>query len=204
VTDTLALVQQLGAHAHATKQGYLDYLETKKGSEWRAFDRVLKQLQVSLTTNIPELGPIVRGGRALVAQDLTHITDGMTAHGSVWPALDDGVGHPGLVVIAPEDVTVTGHGRAKRRDGRPDGVSINIAAGGSKLEYWIGHLQDPVAVGSRVKKGQRLASISPNHEAPHVHVGINAVALIGHDLAHHSDYTHGAPLIGVQLAQAMV
>ena len=146
-----------------------------------------------------DLGPIIAGGRPLLDQDLTHVTDGFDDHGSVWPALDDGIGHPGIVVIAPELVEITGHGRARRRDGNPNGQSLNIAVGASGLEYWIGHLENLAAVGAKVKPGGRLGTISPNHEAPHVHVGINARKVLGHDFAHHTNYTHGAPTIGVQL-----
>lgn len=149
-----------------------------------------------------DLGPILAGGVPLLAFDLTHVTDGMDEHGSVWPALDTGIGHPGIAVIAPELVEVTGHGSAKRRDGTPNGRSINIAVGASGLEYWIGHVEQLAAVGAKVKRGGRLGVISANHEAPHVHVGINGRKLLGHDFAHHTNYSHGAPTIGAQLRNA--
>jgi hypothetical protein len=148
------------------------------------------------------LGPVIPGGQAMLLHDLTHITDGMDAGGSVWPAFDDGIGHPGMAVLAPEALTITGHGHAKRRDGNPNGLSINIAVGASKIEYWIGHLENLAPIGAKIKKGGQIASISPNHEAPHVHFGINALPLIGHDLDHHTDYTHGAPTVGAQLKAA--
>jgi len=201
------LIARAEAELKQTRLGYKQ-LEGKPSGHWA---QALKLLgQASAAAGPPpkppapklNLGPIVKGGVSILLQDLTHVTDGMDAGGSVWPALDDGVGHPGLAVLAPEALTITGHGHAKRRDGKPDGLSINIAVGASKLEYWIGHLADLLPVGTKVRKGQQLATISSNHEAPHVHLGINAIPLLGHDLAHHDNYTHGAPKIGAQLLQA--
>jgi hypothetical protein len=145
-----------------------------------------------------DLGPVIKGGVPILQQDLTHETGGLTG----FPAFDDGIGHPGMVVIAPETVTITGHGHAVRRDGTPNGLSLNLAVGASGIRYWIGHLENLAPIGAKVKKGGQLATISPNHEAPHVHVGIDAAGLIGHELLHHTDYTHGAPTVGAQLKAA--
>lgn len=183
------------------------YRTAPTGIHWRRalarLDELERDLSAPAPPKVPALGPIVRGGAPLLEHDLTHRTDGLDAHGSVWPAFDDGIGRPGLVVIAPELVTITGHGRAVRRDGRPNGRSLDLAIGASGLEYWIGHLEQPAPVGSRVRKGARLGVISANHEAPHVHVAVNARPLLGRDLEHHTNYTHGAPRIGAQLRKGL-
>jgi hypothetical protein len=38
---------------------------------------------------------------------------------------------------------------------------------------------------------------------PHVHLAIDARPLLGHHLISHTDYTHGAPTIGAQLARGI-
>jgi hypothetical protein len=143
------------------------------------------------------LGPVINGGKTILDQDLTHRTDGVPG----FAAFDDGIGHPGMAVIAPEALTITDHGSAVRRDGTPDGGSV-YATGSSGIRYWIGHVENRAAIGMKIQKGATFCTISPNHEAPHVHWGLDASALIGHELIHHDDYTHGAPTVGEQLRKA--
>lgn len=203
--------QQILAAAEAelkkTTVGY-KALKLPVSGHWASALKLLDDLHHELTPPAPKprgrvvLGPVIAGGHSILDQDLTHITDGMTDGGSVWPAFDDGVGHPGMKVLAPERLKITGHGQALRRSGRPNGKSINIAIGASGIEYWIGHLEDVAAIGAIVQKGGKIGVISANHEAPHVHFGINARTLLGRDLDHHANYTHGAPKVGVQLRAA--
>lgn len=199
----LALLVKAKAELKQTTKGYV---KAPTGIHWRkafaSLDKVMKDLGTPVTP-VPALGPIVKGGTSILLQDLTHITDGLTAGGSVWPAFDDAIGHPGTIVIAPEAGKVTGHGHARRRDGNPNGLSINIFVGASGIEYWIGHLENLAPIGASLKKGGKLGTISPNHEAPHVHCGMNAIPLIGKDLDHHTNYTHGASKVGVQLKKAL-
>lgn len=157
---------------------------------------LLRDLEPPAPSGAPALGPVVPGGRSILLEDLTHETGGLPG----FPAFDAGFGHPGLAVLAPELLTVTKIGRAVRRDGSPDGKSVH-ATGRSGLRYWIGHVENVPAIGAKIAKGKRLATISPNHEVPHVHVGINADSVLGHELEHHTDYTHGAPTLGAQLAK---
>lgn len=145
---------------------------------------------------IPQLGPVVPGGMRVLDHDLTHATGGLPG----FPAFDDGFS-AGQLVIAPEPVQVTQLGRARRRDGRPNGLSL-WATGASGIVYWMGHVARPVTVGTRAKLGGRLAIVSANHESPHLHVGIDASALIGRELEHHTDYTHGGPTVREQLERA--
>ena len=144
---------------------------------------------------LPDLGPVVAGGKSVLDHDLTHATGGLDG----YAAFDDGW-RAGLAVVAPEALTVTRLSSARRRDGDPNGRAF-YATGASKIRYWFGHVDDPPAVGARFKKGQKLAVISANHEEPHLHVGVDASALIGRELEHHTDYTHGAPTVGAQLSR---
>lgn len=139
---------------------------------------------------VPDLGPIYRGGRSLLLQDLTHETDGVPG----YPAFDDGW-KAGRAVIAPERLTVT------QQSGSQGGDAF-YAQGDSSIEYWIGHVVRAPATGTRFRKGTTLstiASIPYSDGGPHVHTGINARPLIGHELLHHTDYSHGAPTVGEQL-----
>lgn len=144
---------------------------------------------------VPDLGPVVSGGKSVLDQDLTHTTGGIDG----YPAFDDGF-RAGAVVIAPEPLTVTRLSSARRRDGNPNGKAF-YATGASGIRYWFGHVEQIPAVGEKLAKGARLGLVSANHEAPHLHVGIDASALVGRQLQHHTDYTHGGATVGKQLAQ---
>lgn len=143
---------------------------------------------------VPPLGPVLKGGRSVLAHDLTHATGGL----KFYPAFDDGFGFAGASVIAPEKLEVTQIGGTVRRDGKPDGKSVR-ATGVSGIKYWFGHLEGVPKVGDRLIKGQKIGRISSNHELPHVHVGLDARALIGHELVHKLNYSHGGPTVGLQL-----
>lgn len=161
-------------------------------------DKLEEHFKTPPTSQVPLLGSVIVSGKSVLAQDLTHATDGVP----LYPAFDDGIGHPGMPVIAPEAFTVTMIGRFVRRDGSPNGRSV-YGNGISGLKWVFGHVESPPAIGAKIKKGAKFCTISPNHEMPHVHVGINAERLLGQgkELKHHTDYTHGAPLVGVQLAR---
>lgn len=193
----LATVNRLEKHLHQTTEGYVGH---ETGVHWRRATRQLDVLKRELQpkAKVPALGPVVRGGKPILEQDLTHETGGVPNH----PAFDDAIGRPGVAVIAPEAMTVDRIGSAVRRDGRPNGKSVH-ASGASGIHYWFGHLEDCLPAGTKVKKGQRFAVISANHEAPHVHVGIDARRLLSRDLEHHTDYTHGGPTVGAQLRKAL-
>jgi len=40
----------------------------------------------------------------------------------------------------------------------------------SGYEYWIGHIDNMLPEGTRVKKGQVFAAISADHPRPHAHL----------------------------------
>lgn len=191
----LALVRSAKTHLKKTQKGWLEKPEGG-GSEWKKAMTALDTLEKDLAVAVPALGPVVTGGVSILGQDLTHSTGGLDH----YPAFDDGFAHPGRAVLAPEALTVTRQSSARRRDGGPNGKAF-YATGNSKLRYWFGHVDVAPPVGKRFVKGQTMARISENHEMPHVHVGIDARELLGRDLLHHTNYTHGAPKVGVQLAQ---
>jgi hypothetical protein len=157
--------------------------------------RLFKVPEAEPKSKLPELGPVVEGGKSVLEHDLTHATGGLDG----YPAFDDGF-RSGAVVVAPETLTITGIGSARRRDGNPNGLSIH-ATGESGIRYWFGHVEQPPTHGTRVGKGRRLAVVSGNHEAPHLHVGLDVSRLTGRELEHHTDYTHGGRTVGEQLAR---
>ena len=165
-----------------------------------AFDAYAKQLLEQYAeehaVKVPPLGPIVYGGQSILLHDLTHATSGVPG----FPAFDDGFGAAGRAVIAPEPIV-----SVYQQSGAQGGDAF-YARGTSSIEYWIGHVVAAPATGSLFRKGQtmaRIARISVSDGGPHVHCGINAEPLVGLELAHHTDYTHGAPTVGDQLRKAL-
>ena len=136
-----------------------------------------------------DLGPVEKNGQGVREHDLTHATSGIP----FYPAFDD-VWHAGASVIAPEPLTVT------RTGGASHGVAF-YADGDSGLRWWFGHLTSSPSVGKRFSRGQVVGQVASHPDAPHVHVGINVERLwgSGQQMSHHTNYTHGAPLVGKQL-----
>lgn len=147
--------------------------------------------QQPVKPTIPNLGPIVKGGKSVLDHDLTHATDSIP----LFPAFDDAFGQ-GVTVIAPEALTVT-----RRSSSRPG--EAFYADGASGLKYWLGHLTASPAVGTKFRKGQSVGKTCANHVGggPHCHVGVNVEKLwgAGKQFSHHVDYTHGGPTIRQQL-----
>jgi len=141
---------------------------------------------------IPDLGPVVKGGQSVLDHDCTHATGGIP----LYPAFDDAFAQ-GLTIIAPEPLTVT-----RQSSSRPGHAFY--ATGSSGIRYWFGHLDALPAVGMKFAKGTRIGRTcaNPIGGGPHVHVGVNVETLWGkgRELAHHTNYTHGAPTIRAQLA----
>ena len=189
------LLANARAHLEHTRQGYVDWAKTKKGSEWKAAILALDRLAVDLASApSPALGPVWRNGKLLLDQDLTHATDGLP----LYPAFDDAF-EEGRAIMAPEMLTVTRSGHS-----RP-GLAV-YATGLSKLQYWFGHLDRTHQPGTKIRKGDSIGKVAPNAigGGPHVHVGVNVELLLGpgKELIHHTNYTHGAPTIGAQLRRA--
>lgn len=190
----LAKLERAQAELRKTTVGY-----TPAGVHWRVAMGLIDEVQQSLlpppAPKVPNLGPITAGGKSLLLQDLTHETAGLDG----YPAFDSGW-VAGLAVIAPEALVVT-------RQSSAQGADAFFATGDSKIKYWIGHVVTAPANGTRFVKGAtmgRIANLASSLGGPHVHLGVDAKPLIGHELLHHTNYTHGAPKIGVQLAKALV
>ena len=167
------------------------------GVHYKAVMATLNKLEAEYAgpseKKVPRLGPIVQGGASVLAQDCTHITSGLG-----WPAFDDGfrVGRP---VIAPESGVVDDN-----TSGAAGGDAFYFR-GDSGIRYWIGHITKVPAQGTRFAKGATMTTISADHPRPHVHLGIDVRKLTGgKHLISHTNYTHGAPKIGEQLARLMV
>jgi hypothetical protein len=145
-------------------------------------------------TKVPDLGPLWQGGLSVLQQDCTHMTSGMSVP---YPAFDDAFVQ-GRIIIAPEKVNVY-----KASSSNPGDAFYG--AGASKIEYWFGHLLLAPAVGTVLQKGAKVGEVAPNSigGGPHVHLGLDTRPLTGKTLLHHTDYTHGAPLIGDQLAKEL-
>jgi hypothetical protein len=196
-----ALVKAAQADAGLPQSGWVGprLMEELRAAD--AFDTLavslLEQYADEHERDVPPLGPIVSGGTSVLLHDLTHRTAGFPrpGHDTYYPAFDDGFGRTGAGVLAPEPLVVT-------RQSSAQGGDAFYAEGVSGLRYWIGHVAAAPATGSRWGKGQamaRIGAIGAGDGGPHVHVGIDAKAVIGRDLLHHTNYTHGAPTVGVQL-----
>lgn len=190
----LAAVRRAKAALRKTTQGY-----TPDGVHWKAAFKQLDALEADLAgRKVPALGPAWPGGPSILQLDLTHITSGMN---DPYPAFDGPFGG-GKTMLAPEPLEVTRQSSARRRDGNPNGKAF-YATGASGIKYWFAHIEEAPPVGTFFRKGQAVGKVSWNHEEPHGHVGVDARGLIGRVLEHHTNYTHGATPIGIQLAKAL-
>jgi hypothetical protein len=193
------------AEAHGllkkTEKGY-----DPTGPRWKRAMGLIDQVEASLDRPpVPALGPVYRNDKSVLLYVPTHNTDGIRRPGqpSVYPAFDSGW-TTGKVILAPERLKVTKQSSAQ-------GADAFYATGVSTLEYWFGHVQQAPATGAWFEKGEalgKIARISAADGGPHLHLGINAMALIGRDLrwgrnGNGPDYTYGSPTIGVQLTEAM-
>lgn len=193
-------ISATGNYGEATHEALVATRRIGSATEW-AFDPVSIRLMEEAVggpppPRLPPLGPVCVGGRPVVDQDCTHATSGLR----LYPAFDDAFGE-GRAVIAPEPLTVTRTGTS-----RPGQACY--ADGLSGIGWWFGHLADAPAVGRSFRKGELMGETSANliGGGPHVHVGVNVERLwgFGRQLLHHTNYTHGAPLIGRQLAARLL
>lgn len=186
----LAKLEKLEEKLKRTQRGY-----TPNGVNWRSAMELLDELQEDATPKVivPNLGPIVKGFKSVLLQDCTHIDSGLG-----WPAFDDGW-KGGLEVIAPEDCYVDDNTSSAQGGG--DAFYIT---GKSKIRYYVAHITTVPGLNAQFKKGQTMTRISFEHARDHVHLALDTRPLIGKFLIAHDNYTHGAPLIGVQLKRALV
>jgi len=92
----------------------------------------------------------------------THVTDGLG-----WDTYTarDIMGRAGTGVGAPEAGVI----EQWNPTGAQGGGSMWFRAK-SGATYWLGHLANGLAPGTRVKKGQVIGTISADHANPHVHI----------------------------------
>ena len=192
-------IQGTGNYGSATHNALRDYVIPKglphageKAFDQTAANQYLGYDPPSSGGDVPNLGPIYSGSKSVLDQDLTHATGGL----DLYPAFDDAFGE-GRTIIAPENIEIT-----KASSSNPGDACY--ALGDSGIQYWFGHLTTAPSVGVRISKGGKVGVTCVNNigGGPHCHLGINVENLWGKgkQLQHHTDYTHGAPTVGDQLA----
>lgn len=185
-------ISATGAIGQATFDVLWQYLDDYRRQQYRRWSPPAPPPSLP---PVPSLGQLYAGGSSPMSQDLTHRTDGLGGvENSWWPAYDDGW-IIGRTVLAVEDMEVY-------QQSSSAGGDAFFTRGLSRLRYWYGHLAWAPSTGSEFKRGDPIGRIA-SMAKPHVHLAINAVPLIGGDLAHHTDYTHGAPLVGAQFREAL-
>ena len=203
--DGVALANAHGILKH-TEHGY-----TPRAHRWREAMALIDGVEANLhRPPVPNLGPVIPGGKPILLEAPTHNTDGLFSSsrvpkanggkGSHYPAFDFGW-KAGVEIIAPEPLVVTGQSSAM-------GADAFYALGESGIGQWYGHLVKAPATGREFGRGQRLSVIAAIPGADHGHVGFDCRRLIGHDLrwgrnGNGPDYTYGSPAIGAQLAAAL-
>ncbi len=182
-----------------TKEGY-----DPTGGHWRRAFGALQALDDDLkpapkppkpADKVPALGPVWDGGKSILLHDLTHPTGGIP----LYPAFDDAF-VAGREIVAPEALEVT-----KQSNSHPGDAFY--ASGKSKIDWWFGHLVSAPATGRKFGKGEKIGVVLDHSigGGPHAHVGINVERLLGKgkELAHKTNYAHGAPSVGAQLRKAL-
>lgn len=106
------------------------------------------------------------GGKLLVLPKTwkgTHVTSGL---GVGTKTAQDIMAKAGTQVGAPEPGTVEYY----HPTGAQGGGSLRFDPDAPGPDYWLGHITQGVKAGTRVRKrGQRIAYVSADHAAPHVH-----------------------------------
>ena len=149
--------------------------------------RLIQEEWAATRVVVPDLGPVYNGGASVLAYDLTHATSGIP----LYPAFDTAFARY-TGIIAPEAMTVTDPSSADYGEA--------FFCAGTRIDWWFGHLDRNHPAGRKFAKGDLIGRVG-YHPSPHCHVGINVERMwgAGKQLVHHTNYTHGAPLIGDQL-----
>lgn len=92
----------------------------------------------------------------------THVTSGL---GWGTRTAADMMAAPGTIVEAPESGVV----EYFHPTGAQGGGSM-LFRGDSGREYWLGHIANGLPAGTRVRKRKRVALVSADHAAPHLHI----------------------------------
>jgi hypothetical protein len=186
-------IQPTGNIGQATFDIIWDYLDDYRRLQYKNFKVPPPKPP---PVKIPDLGPIYRGPYAvsIMQHSLTHRTSGVP----FFPAFDDGW-VAGRDVLAPEDLEVY------EQSGSAGGDAF-FCRGASGIKYWFGHLVFAPPTGKKFLKGEKIGDIAwlpISLGSSHVHCGIDARPLIGHELIHRTDYRPGAPKVGTQLREAL-
>lgn len=204
-TQRYVLLEEAIKELKLTKEGYPENIIS--GTHWARAMPKLNKLAADLKPSkivVPVLGPVWKNSKAksILLHDLTHASSGLPKDlkgVSLWPAFDDAF-NVGEVIIACEDMVVY-------RESSSNPGEAFYAKGKSKIRYWYAHLDRTHREGTIFKKGDAVGKVYPNSigGGPHAHVAVNIEHLIGigEQLKHNTNYTHGAPLIGVQLKQLL-
>lgn len=153
----------------------------------------------AMTAQVPNLGPVFSGGQSVLQHDLTHATSGLDPNdtGKYWPAFDDAFAQ-GKTILAPEQIKIY-----QASSSNPGDACYAIGTK-SNIRYWFGHLVEAPPVDKVINKGNAIGKVCANSigGGPHVHVAVNVEKVwgTGKYMTHHTNYTHGAPRIGDQLA----
>jgi hypothetical protein len=91
----------------------------------------------------------------------THVTDNLDWNNGRKTASDI-MAAAGTPVGAPEAGKIIRHGSAQ------GGRSIYFQGNSGRM-YWLGHIDNRLPVGTKVRRGQRIALVSADHETPHLH-----------------------------------
>jgi murein DD-endopeptidase MepM/ murein hydrolase activator NlpD len=115
----------------------------------------------------PPRRPVGKPGGAALRLPMSFKSTHRTANLG-WPAIDV-MGKPGTTVGSPVDGTVVYF----HPEGAQGGGSMLIQ-GADGRQYWLGHIADGLAPGSKVRRGQVVARIANQSvSAPHVHEAVN-------------------------------
>lgn len=186
----------------------------KDGQQLPAFDGGSQKLlqeekagQAPPPDKVPDLGPVSPGGLSVLDHDLTHASSGMPTNAkgvSLWPAFDDTFSAKptgGVKVYAPDDLEVY------LKDSSANPGEAMYLKGAQKVDFWLGHIDRDYSLGTKFARGAYIAETVDTTQGggPHSHWAVNVERLLGAGMAleHHTNYTHGAPLIGDQLARLL-
>jgi hypothetical protein len=78
----------------------------------------------------------------------------------------------------------------------------------SGCRHWVAHITTVPRLGTRFERGQKMTTISGDHERPHVHWAMDATPLLGRRLLYGEtgngpNYTFGSPTLREQFAAAL-
>lgn len=95
----------------------------------------------------------------------THITDGLDWSRGKKTAVDI-MARAGTPVLSPVAGTVIRWGSAQGGEA----LYLDDDDPDKEPDFWLGHVEDRAPVGTRVRRGQKIARISGNHPRPHAHL----------------------------------